>query len=249
MPVYNERSSIEDIIFLIANLEIPARWGLEKELIIVDDCSTDGTREVLNGIRAARERGETTSILPQKGKEIPLRDIRIIFHEKNAGKGAALKTGFHHAAGDIIAIQDADLEYDPGDLLTLIKLIVEGKADITYGSRFYGRPHRVLYFHHLLGNYVITGLINVLCNINLTDVETCYKVFKKEVLDSMRLVCDDFGFEVEFTVKTSMAKKWRLYEAGISYYGRTYGEGKKINWKDGMKALWYILKFRFLDTK
>lgn len=247
MPVYNEISYIEEIIYLVTNLDIPADWNLEKELIIVDDYSTDGTREMLNRIKQAKEKGDITYFLEQKGKGINIENIRVIFHEKNAGKGAALRTAFKNVTGDVIAIQDADLEYDPDDLIQLVKLIVEGKADIAYGSRFYGKPHRVLYFYHRFGNYIITSLINLFCNINLTDVETCYKVFRKDVIDDIDFVCNDFGFEVEFTVKTVMARKWRIYEAGISYYGRTYSEGKKINWKDGMKALWYILKFRFFN--
>lgn len=245
MPAYNEISYIEEILFLVTNLEIPSGWNIEKELVIVDDRSTDGTREILNSIKEAKAKGAAHYFSEKKGRDIDIKDIRVVFHEKNSGKGAALRTGFNNATGDIVAIQDADLEYDPNDLIQLIKLIVEDKADIAYGSRFYGRPHRVLYFYHRFGNWLITNLINLFCNINLTDIETCYKVFKKEVIDDINFICNDFGFEVEFTVKTTMARKWRIYEAGISYFGRTYAEGKKINWKDGVKALWYILKFRF----
>ncbi|MGF1500166.1 MAG: glycosyltransferase family 2 protein [Elainellaceae cyanobacterium] len=170
--------------------------------------------------------------------------VKVVFHARNQGKGAALRTGFQEATGDVVVIQDADLEYDPQDWLQMWQLISEGKADVVYGSRFYGEPHRVLYFHHLLGNRVISTLIDLFCNTTLTDIEVCYKMFRREVLDSIVLTCDDFGFEVEFTMKVVRSPhRWRIYETGISYYGRSYEEGKKINWKDGLKALWYIFKF------
>ncbi|NER80513.1 MAG: glycosyltransferase family 2 protein [Leptolyngbya sp. SIO1D8] len=170
--------------------------------------------------------------------------VKVIFHRQNQGKGAALRTGFQESSGDVIVIQDADLEYDPQDWGQMWRLIAEGKADVVYGSRFYGNPHRVLYFHHLLGNKVISALVDLTCNTTLSDIEVCYKMFRREVLNGIVLTCNDFGFEVEFTMKVARSRhRWRMYELGISYYGRTYAEGKKINWRDGVKALGYILRF------
>jgi glycosyltransferase involved in cell wall biosynthesis len=154
-----------------------------------------------------------------------------------------LRTGFAAATGDVLVIQDADLEYDPRDWEEMWQLIADGYADVVYGSRFYGKPHRALYFHHYLGNKLISMLVNLLCDVTLSDIEVCYKMFRREVLEGLTLTCNDFGFEVEFTVKVAKPKRWRIYEVGIRYYGRTYAEGKKINWKDGLKALWYIVKF------
>ncbi len=228
IPVYNEREYIEKVIDMVESIKLD--YPIEKEFVIVDDGSTDGTREVLSGLK----------------KQKPY--LNIIFQEKNMGKGAALKKGFENAAGDIIVIQDADLEYDPRDWNEMLRLILENKADVVYGSRFYGKSHRALYFHHYLGNRLISFLINFLCDITLSDIEVCYKMFRKGVLDSIILKQNDFGFEVEFTVKVARQKKWRIYETAINYYGRTYKEGKKINWKDGVKALWYIVKYRFLSN-
>lgn len=227
IPVYNEKDYIEKVINMVEDVKLI--YPIEKEIVIVDDGSTDGTRDILNKLKEKKNH------------------LKIIFQEKNMGKGAALKKGFENVTGDIIVIQDADLEYDPWDWNEMLRLILEDKADIVYGSRFYGKPHRCLYFHHFLGNKLISFLINLLCDITLSDIEVCYKMFKREVLNSINLKQNDFGFEVEFTVKVAKAKKWRIYETAINYYGRTYKEGKKIKWKDGFKALWYIFKYRFFN--
>lgn len=226
IPVYNEKDYIEKVIKMVHDVKL--NYPVEKEVIVVDDGSNDGTREILNRLKEER-------------------NLKIIFNEKNMGKGYALRRGFENSTGDIIVIQDADLEYDPNDWNEMLKLILEDKADVVYGSRFYGKPHRCLYFHHYLGNKLISFLINFLCDITLSDIEVCYKMFKRDVLKDINLKQNDFGFEVEFTVKVAKSKKWRIYETGISYYGRTYKEGKKINWKDGFKALWYIFKYRFFN--
>ncbi len=227
IPVYNEKDYIKKVVEMVENCKID--YPIEKEIVIVDDGSNDGTRDILNKLK----------------KEKPY--LNIIFQEKNMGKGAALRKGFENARGDIIVIQDADLEYDPGDWNEMLRLILENKADVVYGSRFYGKSHRCLYFHHFIGNILISFLINLLCDITLSDIEVCYKMFKREVLDSINLKQNDFGFEVEFTIKVAKQKKWRIYETPINYYGRTYKEGKKIKWKDGFKALWYIFKYRFFN--
>ncbi|MEO0294940.1 MAG: glycosyltransferase family 2 protein [candidate division WOR-3 bacterium] len=223
VPCYNEKNYIEGVLKKIK--EVKLYGNLEKEIIVVDDGSTDGTREILNKINDP--------------------EIKIFFQEKNMGKGAALRRGFKEAKGDIIVIHDADYEYDPEEWNKMLPLILEDKADIVYGSRFYGEPHRVLYFHHYLGNKIICFLINLLCDMNFSDIEVCTKMFRREVLEEINLKSNDFGFEVEFTVKVSKPKKWRIYEVGIKYFGRTYEEGKKINWRDGIKAIFYIFKYRF----
>jgi glycosyltransferase involved in cell wall biosynthesis len=222
IPVYNEVGTIQEIVSRVQAVD------LEKEIIIVDDGSTDGTRELLQEITLSQD------------------NVRVLYHDRNQGKGAALRTGFEGATGDIVIIQDADLEYDPKEYPVLLEPILDGRADIVYGSRFLGGPHRVLFFWHYLGNRFLTLLSNALTNLNLTDMETCYKVFKREVLNDIQLKSNRFGFEPEFTAK--IAKKgFRIYETPISYSGRTYAEGKKIGWKDGVKAIFAILWFRVFD--
>jgi len=221
IPVYNEKNTILEILREIEAVDLP----LEKEVVIIDDCSTDGTRDILNN-------------LDQK-------KYKIILQLKNEGKGSALKTGFLNATGDIIIIQDADLEYDPNDYKKILPPILTGRADVVYGSRFLsGEPKRVLYFWHLMANTFLTRLSDLLTGLTFTDMETCYKAFTKEVLDSFKnkLESNRFGIEPEITALVAKGK-WRIYEVGISYYGRTYEEGKKINWRDGLAAVWHIIKF------
>jgi len=218
IPVYNERNTIQEIIKRVRAVQ------LEKEILVIDDCSTDGTREILR---------------QYAGDGI----VRIFYHDKNRGKGAALRTGFQHAANDIVVIQDADLEYDPEEYGKLIKPITDGKADAVYGTRFVGsEAHRVLYFWHMAGNKLLTLFSNMLTNLNLTDMETCYKVFRREILQDLLIEENRFGFEPEITAKLAK-KRARIFEVGISYAGRSYQEGKKINWKDGFSALRCIIKY------
>ena len=217
IPVYNEKGTIRELYEAVKAVE------LDKEIILVDDFSSDGTRDILPGLA-----DETT---------------RVFFHDRNLGKGAALRTGFAHAKGDIVVIQDADLEYDPQQYPKLIQPIIDGKADVVFGSRFVtGDYRRVLFFWHMLGNRVLTLLSNVLTNLNLSDMETCYKVFRREVLERITIEENRFGFEPEITAKIAKLNV-RIYEVGISYSGRTYNEGKKIGWKDGVSALRCILKY------
>ena len=220
IPVYNEKNTIEEIIHRVLNVEI----GLEKEIIIVDDCSQDGTREILEGLNQP--------------------NIKVYFHSKNQGKGAALQTGFSKAEGDIILIQDADLEYDPREYPILLEPILDGRADAVYGSRFLGGPHRVLFFWHYIGNRFLTTFSNMLSNLNLTDMETCYKAFKRETLNKITVKSKRFGFEPEITTKLAKLK-CKIYEVPISYSGRDYNEGKKVGWKDGIAAIFHILRFKF----
>ena len=219
IPCFNEKATILELIDAVQSAPIQ-----DKQIIIVDDGSTDGTREILKRIENQAE-------------------LDIIYHEKNSGKGAALSTGFSAATGDICIVQDADLEYDPQEFPLVIQPIVDGKADVVFGSRFQsGRPHRVVYFWHRIGNGVLTLLSNIFTDLNLTDMETCYKAFKREVIQSIAIEEKRFGFEPEVTAKISK-KNLRIYEVGISYYGRTYSEGKKIGWKDGVRAIYCILKY------
>ncbi|HZE89794.1 MAG TPA: glycosyltransferase family 2 protein [Verrucomicrobiae bacterium] len=220
IPVYNEVHTVLAVVERVAAVDI------EKEIIVVDDGSTDGTREVLQQIRRP--------------------DVRVVLQPRNMGKGAALRTGFQHATGDVVIVQDADLEYSPEEYPTLLKPIVDGHADVVYGSRFLAGPHRVHLFWHYAGNRFLTLLSNMLSNINLTDMETCYKVFRRRVLDGLALRSDRFGFEPEFTMKVAR-RGWRIYEVPISYHGRDYAQGKKIGWKDGVAAIWCIVKYRFVD--
>ncbi len=220
MPVYNERRTIEEIVRRV--LALP----LELEILIVDDASSDGTSEILAGFADAR--------------------IRIVQHPRNRGKGAAIRTAIPLATGDVIVIQDADLEYDPAQIPVLLDPIEKGLADVVYGSRFLGGPHRVHLFWHFVANQALTFLSNLLNNLNLTDMETCYKCFRRELLQSIRLRSDRFGFEPEVTAKLAR-RHARFYEVPISYYGRDYSEGKKIRWIDGLSALLAIVRFRFLD--
>ena len=222
IPVYNEVSTIETVVKRVRAVPI------EKELIIVDDGSTDGTLEKLDAVER-------------------LDDVRVVRHERNQGKGAALRDGFGLATQDIVVVQDADLEYDPEDYHRLIQPILDGKADVVYGSRFIGgRSHRVLYFWHSMGNRFLTLLSNMLTNLNLTDMETCYKMFRREVLQLIEVEEDRFGFEPEITAKVVKIPGVRVYEVGISYAGRTYQEGKKIGWRDGLRAVWCIIKYNLL---
>jgi glycosyltransferase involved in cell wall biosynthesis len=220
IPVYNEKTTIEAVIHRVREIDV----GMEKEIVIVDDASQDGTQDVL--------------------KTLDYPDIKTYFHEKNQGKGAALHTGFSNAQGDIILIQDADLEYDPSEYPTLLKPILDGRADVVYGSRFLGGPHRVLFFWHYVGNKLLTTLSNMLSNLNLSDMETCYKVIKKDVLDRITLKSKRFGFEPEITIKLAKLKA-KIYEVPISYSGRDYSEGKKIGWKDGFAAIYHIFRYKF----
>ena len=249
VPVYNERHTLGKVLTQIAR----ALPGVSKEIVIVDDGSRDGTREWLQANIPDGERGGSTIDLDAAGNLAIVSaskpfsvSVRTIFHERNRGKGGALRTGFAAFSGDVLVIQDADLEYDPNDWEQMYDLIAVRKvADAVFGSRFYGRPHRSLYFHHYLANRLISLLFNVIFNQTLTDIETCYKMMSATVVRSLRLSADDFGIEVEISAEIARQRKLRIYELGISYFGRTYAEGKKINWRDGVKALWYIFKFRF----
>lgn len=227
LPVYNEKATIAAIVERV----FQAATSLEIDLIIVDDFSQDGTREILPDL-----------VLRMQQASGPR--IQLVMHEHNRGKGAALRSGFQRAAGDIVLIQDADLEYDPRDYQILLDPILEGYADVVFGNRFHGGSHRVLYFWHSVSNQALTFFCNMLCNLNLTDMEVGYKLFRREILDAIQFRSDRFGFEPEFTVKVSRLG-CRIYEVPIRYHGRTYEEGKKITWRDGVAAFWHIVRFRF----
>jgi glycosyltransferase involved in cell wall biosynthesis len=250
IPVYNEARTIGRVVAEVA----AAMPGMHKEIVIVDDCSRDGTSAWLQRNLAQAEgvwhglsvdRDGELRLTPANAQDGAGFSVIVLFHDRNRGKGAALRTGFARATGDVIIIQDADLEYDPHDWAQMLPLIVDRQvADVVYGSRFSGRPHRSLYFHHYLSNRIISILFNVLFNQMLSDIEVCYKMFRREVLQDLFLTSNDFGFEIEISAQIAMARHWRIYEVGISYYGRSYDEGKKINWRDGLKALFYLFKFR-----
>jgi glycosyltransferase involved in cell wall biosynthesis len=226
MPVYNEESTLR---FMVER--VLAMAPMEMELICVDDGSRDRSREFLQEM----QRSQTS--------------LRVLLHERNMGKGAAIRTGIQAATGDFVVIQDADLEYDPVEYPNLLEPLIQGKADVVYGSRFLsGRPHRVLYFWHSVGNRLLTLLSNALTDINLSDMETCYKAFRREVIQSIPTEENRFGFEPEITVKIAK-RRLRIYEVGISYWGRTYEEGKKIGWKDGVRALWVLLKYSIKEPR
>ncbi len=226
IPVYNERDTIASIVEAVEAVPL---YGIEKEIVIVDDHSTDGTRDLLK-------------------RELDDGRRRVIYQDRNQGKGAALRAGFSAASGDIVLVQDADLEYNPEEYPKLLKPILEGKADVVYGSRFAGSEEkRVLFFWHSIGNKFLTTLSNMFTNLNLTDMETCYKVFRREILEKITVEEDRFGFEPEITAKISKLR-CRIYEVGISYSGRTYEEGKKINWKDGVSAFRCILKYNLFHS-
>lgn len=226
IPAFNESNTIKLILDKIKSVQLGR--GIEKEIIVVDDCSTD----------------QTVQTVEKYINENPDLAIQLIQHAENKGRGAAIKTGIAHAAGSYLIIQDADLEYDPNEYNILLQPIMDGHADVVYGSRFIGgKPHRILFFWHSIGNKILTGLSNIFTDLNLTDMETGYKLFKSEIIKGVRLEEKRFGFEPEVTAKISKIPKIRIYEVGISYYWRTYGEGKKINWRDGFRAIYCILKY------
>jgi len=224
IPVFNEVRTLEEILRRVRDADTR---GLTKEIILVDDGCTDGTGDILKKLTGAK-------------------GLKIFSHSHNRGKGAAIRTAIEHATGDILLIQDADLEYDPSDYPLLLKPILDGRADVVYGSRFTGGTHRVLLFWHYMANRFLTLLSNMLCNLNLTDMETCYKVFRRQCIEGMKLASDRFGIEPELTAKLAR-RRYRFYETGINYSGRDYSEGKKIGWKDGIAALWFIFRYRFFD--
>lgn len=226
VPAYNEAATIVRILDKVKSVQLMG--NMRSEIIVVNDHSTDDTETVVRQYMAAH---------PQSG-------IRLLVHDRNQGKGAAIRTGIQEATGDCVIIQDADLEYDPNEFNLLLKPMLDGVADVVYGSRFMGgNPHRIIFFWHTIGNKMLTFLSNMLTNLNLTDMETCYKLFRREIIQSISLRENRFGFEPEVTAKMSRIKGIRIYEVGISYYGRTYQEGKKINWVDGFRAIYCLFKY------
>jgi glycosyltransferase involved in cell wall biosynthesis len=235
VPVFNEEATLAELLSKVSAAPLPETIG-ELEIVVVDDCSSDGTWAKIEGWQLPdREDGRSLEVSHHR-------------HRENRGKGAALRTGFAGASGDVILIQDADLEYDPVDYPVLLQPILDGHADVVFGSRFLGGPHRVLFFWHQLGNTFLTLLSNSLTDLNLTDMETCYKVFTRDVFEHITLVSDRFGFEPEFTAKVARLGV-RIYEVPIAYHGRTYAEGKKIGWKDGVSAIWSILRFNLWSRR
>jgi len=231
IPAYNESSTISEILDKVSGTGLD---GIVLEIIVVNDCSSDDTGELVEEFI----------------KNNPERGVKLLNHSKNQGKGAAIHTGIEHAGGEYLIIQDADLEYDPEEYKDLLKPAIEGKADVVYGSRFMGsNPHRILFFWHSLGNKMLTFLSNMFTNLNLTDMETCYKLFRTDIIQNLHLREKRFGFEPEVTAKISRIPGIRIYEVGISYYGRTYGEGKKINWRDGFRAIYCIFKYNVFSRK
>jgi glycosyltransferase involved in cell wall biosynthesis len=232
IPAFNEEKTIVKILNKIKGAELPINW--DKEILITNDCSTDSTELAIKEYM-------------DKNSEM---DISYFKHYKNKGKGSALHTSIEHAKGDYIIIQDADLEYNPEEYSVMLKPVIDGYADVVYGSRFLGgKPHRILFFWHSIGNKFLTFLSNMFTNLNLTDMETCYKLFRRDIIQSLDLKEKRFGFEPEVTSKISRISKIRIYEVGISYYGRTFEEGKKINWKDGVHAIYCILKYGMLKAR
>ena len=242
MPVFNEVATIEEILMRVQEVD------LDKEIIIVDDGSTDGTRDFLLAVVECAKSTPAQMRLPRSGSVLAADRIRVFFQDRNQGKGAALRRGFQEAMGEIVIIQDADLEYDPTDFHRLIAPIESGRADVVYGSRFLGGPHRVHLYWHYVGNTLLTTVSDMVTNLNLSDVWTGYKAFRREVLLALNLKENRFGFEQEITIKIARAG-WQVYETPISYYGRTYAEGKKITWKDGVRALWCIFRYGFFSGR
>ena len=230
IPAFNEGRTIRSILDRVSIVEL--QNNIQKEIIVVNDCSTDNTKiEVEQWVQSN-----------------PGSRVLLCSHEINRGKGAAIHTGIKQATGDYVIVQDADLEYDPREFNLLIRPVLDGFADVVYGSRFMGgNPHRILFFWHSIGNKMLTSLSNMFTNLNLTDMETCYKLFRRDIIQGMRLREDRFGFEPEVTAKVAKVPGVRIYEVGISYYGRTYEEGKKINWKDGLRAIWCILRYNLFE--